>query len=78
MAVSRTSPTPSFFASAAGSIWSAVNIAKMAAPSASGRMCPASVVAFACRTGRKLSVYACEQVGALQLGPHELRAFKTK
>jgi uncharacterized protein YdeI (YjbR/CyaY-like superfamily) len=59
-----------------GSIWSAVNIAKATSLGASGRMRPAGVAAFACRTERKSSVYAYEQAGMLELGPAELRAFK--
>ena len=58
-----------------GSTWSAVNIAKAASLGASGRMRPAGVTAFACRTERKSSVYAYEQAGTLELGPEELRAF---
>ena len=59
-----------------GSVWSTVNIAKVEALTALGRMRPAGVEAFARRTARKSSVYSYEQVGALELSPPELRAFK--
>lgn len=60
----------------AGSIWSAVNIAKVESLLASQRMRPAGTAAFALRTERKSGVYAYEQVGVLELSAEEKRAFK--
>ena len=59
-----------------GSVWSTVNVAKVEALTALGRMRPAGAEAFARRTARKSSVYSYEQAGALKLSPQELRAFK--
>ena len=46
-----------------GSIWSAVNIARVAALSAEGRMQPAGLAAFAARKEARSVVYAYEQEG---------------
>lgn len=60
----------------AGSIWSAINIAKVEKLRAEGRMTPAGEAAFARRTGDKSVVYAYEQAAAAELSPAEVRAFK--
>jgi uncharacterized protein YdeI (YjbR/CyaY-like superfamily) len=60
------------------SIWSAINVAKVHALTAQGRMQPAGLAAFARRTQRKSSVYSYEQAGALQLTAEEIREFKKK
>jgi uncharacterized protein YdeI (YjbR/CyaY-like superfamily) len=59
-----------------GSVWSAVNIAKVEALTALGRVRPAGAEAFARRTARKSSVYSYEQAGVLELSPQEQRTFK--
>jgi len=59
-----------------GSVWSTVNIAKVEALTALGRMRPAGAAAFARRTARKSSVYSYEQSGTVELSPSELRAFR--
>lgn len=59
------------------SIWSAINVAKVEALTAQGRMRPAGVTAFARRTQNKSSVYSYEQGNALQLTAAEVREFKT-
>lgn len=59
-----------------GSIWSAVNIARMAALRAQGRMTPAGERAFAARTDAKSVVYAYEQPAAAALSAAELQAFQ--
>lgn len=59
-----------------GSIWSAVNIAKVAKLSGEGRMTSAGTEAFARREGRRSVVYAYEQVGVAELSPEEIRVFK--
>ena len=59
-----------------GSIWSAVNIAKMAALRAQGRMTPAGERAFAARTASRSEVYAYEQPAAATLSAEELQAFQ--
>jgi uncharacterized protein YdeI (YjbR/CyaY-like superfamily) len=59
-----------------GSIWSTVNIKRVEALIAEGRMKPAGLAAFGHRTERKSSVYAYEQEGSLSLTPDELRTFK--
>lgn len=58
------------------SIWSAVNIAKVAQLQAQGRMTPAGTQAFAHRTGSKSKVYAYEQPETAHLSPAEVAAFK--
>lgn len=59
-----------------GSIWSAINIAKVEALRSAGRMTPAGEAAFAQRTADKSVVYAYEQDEAGELSPAEVRAFK--
>jgi uncharacterized protein YdeI (YjbR/CyaY-like superfamily) len=58
------------------SIWSAINVAKVQALIAQGRMQPAGLAAFARRTQRKTSVYSYEQSGTLQLTAEEIREFR--
>ena len=60
----------------AGSIWSAINIAKVEKLRAEGRMTPAGEAAFAQRTDEKSVVYAYEQAAASELSGAEIRAFK--
>jgi len=59
-----------------GSIWSTVNIKRVEALVAEGRMQPAGLEAYERRTERKSSVYSYEQEGSLNLTPTELRLFK--
>jgi uncharacterized protein YdeI (YjbR/CyaY-like superfamily) len=59
-----------------GSIWSAINIAKVAQLQAEGRMTPAGAEAFARRTEARSMVYAYEQEVAAELSAAELREFK--
>jgi uncharacterized protein YdeI (YjbR/CyaY-like superfamily) len=47
-----------------GSNWSAINVAKVAALTAEGRMRPAGLAAFEARTDAKTAVYAYERVEA--------------
>jgi uncharacterized protein YdeI (YjbR/CyaY-like superfamily) len=58
------------------SIWSAINVAKVEALTAQGRMRPSGVAAYARRTQDKSSVYSYEQDNALQLTAAEVREFK--
>jgi uncharacterized protein YdeI (YjbR/CyaY-like superfamily) len=58
------------------SSWSAVNIAKVQALTAQGRMRPEGAAAFAKRTQHKSSVYSYEQAGTLQFTAAEVREFK--
>ena len=58
------------------SIWSAVNIAKIAQLQAQGRMTPAGVDAFARRTEAKSRVYSHEQASAPELSAAELTVFR--
>ncbi len=60
------------------SIWSAVNIAKMDALRASGRMTAAGEAAFSRRTEAKSNVYAYEQASVAELSLGDERAFKQK
>lgn len=59
-----------------GSIWSAVNIAKVESLIAQGRMQPAGLEAFARRTARKSGVYAYEQAATPSITTDEERAFR--
>lgn len=59
-----------------GSIWSAINIAKVEQLRAEGRMTPAGEQAFARRTNAKSVVYAYEQPQTAELTPAELRNFR--
>lgn len=60
----------------AGSIWSTVNIAKMDALRAAGRMLPAGERAFALRTEAKSGIYSHEQAQAAELAGDEAAAFR--
>ena len=59
-----------------GSIWSAINIAKVERLKSEGRMTPAGVAAFERRTEARSKVYSYEQDAPAELTPAELRAFK--
>jgi uncharacterized protein YdeI (YjbR/CyaY-like superfamily) len=59
-----------------GSIWSAINIAKIERLQAEGRMTPAGAAAFGRRTDARSKVYSYEQDAPADLTPAELRAFK--
>jgi uncharacterized protein YdeI (YjbR/CyaY-like superfamily) len=59
-----------------GSIWSTVNIARVAALTAEGRMQPAGLAAFARRVEAKSAVYAYEQAHSAQLTTAETQVFK--
>ena len=59
-----------------GSIWSAVNIAKVAKLEAEGRMTSAGAVAYAMRTEARSVVYSHEQDSIAELRPEELAAFR--
>lgn len=59
-----------------GSIWSAVNIARVAELTARGLMMPAGLRAFGARTEAKSGVYAYEQSHAAVLLPDEERVFR--
>ncbi|MET4579447.1 YdeI/OmpD-associated family protein [Ottowia thiooxydans] len=59
-----------------GSIWSAVNIAKMARLEAEGRMTAAGAAAYAMRTEAKSAIYSHEQPSIAELLPGELADFQ--
>lgn len=59
-----------------GSIWSQVNIDKMARLEREGRMTPAGLAAFALRTAERSGVYAHERTEDAALSPAEERAFR--
>lgn len=59
-----------------GSIWSAVNIARVEVLTAEGLMTPAGVRAFEARTAGKSRVYAYEQKEHAALAPAEEALFK--
>ena len=58
------------------SVWSAINIAKVAGLQAEGRMRPAGAEAFARRTEARSKVYAYEREALAELAPAELHDFK--
>lgn len=58
------------------SIWSAINIAKVARLQAQGRMTPTGASAFAKRTAARSAVYSHEQAEAAEFSPADLRTFK--
>ncbi len=58
------------------SIWSAINIDKVQALTAQGRMRPAGQAAYARRTQDRSSVYSYEQAGWSQFAAAEIREFK--
>lgn len=60
----------------ATSIWSAVNIEKMAKLKAEGRMTPAGEQAFAMRSEAKSVIYSHEQAETAELSAAELKLFK--
>lgn len=59
-----------------GSIWSAINIAKIERLRAAGRMTVAGATAFERRTESRSRIYSYEQEALADLTPVELRAFK--
>jgi uncharacterized protein YdeI (YjbR/CyaY-like superfamily) len=59
-----------------GSIWSAINIAKVEQLQAEGRMTGAGTEAFARRTDARSKVYSHEQAQTAELSAAELLAFK--
>lgn len=59
-----------------GSIWSAVNVAKVQALIAQGRMRPAGLAAFESRDEKKTAIYSFEQEHPAQFSAPELRQFK--
>lgn len=58
------------------SIWSAVNIARVEALTAEGRMRPAGLKAFEQRKENKSSIYSYEQRGQIDLSDTEMIQFK--
>lgn len=58
------------------SIWSAVNIARVAALTTEGRMRPAGLAAFEARTAERSAIYAHEQPEDPTLTPEEEAAFR--
>ena len=60
----------------ATSIWSAINIEKMAKLKAEGRMTPAGEQAFALRSEAKSVIYSHEQNETAELSAAELKLFK--
>ena len=56
-----------------GSIWSSINIRRVAALKRAGRMQPAGLAAFARRSRDRSAVYAYEQRASARLAPAELR-----
>ncbi|MES2992573.1 MAG: YdeI/OmpD-associated family protein [Pseudomonadota bacterium] len=59
-----------------GSIWSAINIAKIERLQAEGRMTPVGIAAFERRIDERSKVYSYEQDAPAELSPAEVRAFK--
>lgn len=59
-----------------GSIWSAVNIAKVEQLCAQGRMTSAGEIAFSKRSPQKSAIYAYEQGAMAELSPEELHLFQ--
>lgn len=59
-----------------GSIWSAVNIAKMARLEAEGRITSAGAAAYAMRTEERSVIYSHEQDSIAELRSEELVAFR--
>lgn len=59
-----------------GSIWSAINIAKVERLTAEGRMAPAGLAAFAARTDERSRVYSHERAAPATLEPAEERRFR--
>lgn len=61
-----------------GSIWSAVNIAKIERLQAEGRLQAAGLAAYARRRAERSKVYAFEQQQMAELSAAELRAFRAE
>jgi uncharacterized protein YdeI (YjbR/CyaY-like superfamily) len=59
-----------------GSIWSAINIAKVTQLQLDGRMTPTGLAAFAKRTAAKSSIYSHEREHPAELTALELQTFK--
>jgi len=62
----------------AGSIWSSINIRRVAVLKRLGRMQPAGLAAFARRTRDRSVIYAYEQRATAKLAAAEIRLFKTQ
>ena len=62
----------------ATSIWSQVNIDRVAALAAQGRMTEPGHAAFARRIAKKSAIYAYEQAEVPELAPAELKRFKVE
>jgi uncharacterized protein YdeI (YjbR/CyaY-like superfamily) len=58
------------------SIWSAVNVAKVAELRAAGRMRPSGEAAFAARRDDRTAIYSFEQPGDPELAPREAALFR--
>jgi uncharacterized protein YdeI (YjbR/CyaY-like superfamily) len=61
-----------------GSIWSSINIKRVAVLTREGRMQPAGLAAFARRSKDRSVVYAYEQRAKAKLMPAEIRVFKAQ
>jgi len=72
----ETSYTIRFTPRKARSIWSTVNIARVAALTTEGRMRPAGVTAFEARAAERSEIYAYEQQEDATLTPDEEAAFR--
>ena len=59
-----------------GSIWSSINIRRVAVLKRTGRMQPAGLAAFGRRRGDRSKIYAYEQRDSAKLAPAEQREFK--
>ena len=59
-----------------GSTWSLVNVRKVQALSAQGRMQPAGLAAYEARRPEKTGIYAFEREKVAELAADEIRAFK--
>jgi uncharacterized protein YdeI (YjbR/CyaY-like superfamily) len=60
----------------AGSIWSAVNVAKIEALIAQGHVRPAGLAAYAKRSHRKTAVYSYEQRHEVEFSAAQVRRFR--
>lgn len=60
----------------ATSIWSAINVARVAALESLGRMTPAGRRAFALRTPERTGVYSFERYAAAQFAPEQARRLR--
>lgn len=74
--IDDTSYTIRFTPRKPGSIWSTINIAKVAKLEVEGRMTPAGTKAFALRTEARSNVYSHEQAQTAELSPAELGEFQ--